>query len=208
MASDMLLVEVLLFLGNVGVVLNTVHLRVYRVRTDSASPWRCEGLWTCLQTEAETSSSGCFSLALLYGRSGRKASVLFFVNIFLFTVIFSLGGPVFFPSWKKKILHQLFILLFGHRYCPQIQLSKWLAAMWCWFPMTMVPCCQKGRQGTWAEFCHWMHVCAQWDTPHRLKFCKFPCFSLGSTLIFLKHKYDFSDGRDGTCWELTVLLKC
>lgn len=35
MASDMLLVELLFFLGNVGVVSTTVHLRVYRVGTDS-----------------------------------------------------------------------------------------------------------------------------------------------------------------------------
>lgn len=35
MASDVLLEELLFFLGAEGVVSPTVHLRVYRVRTDS-----------------------------------------------------------------------------------------------------------------------------------------------------------------------------
>lgn len=57
----------------------------------------------------------------LYRRSEKKASVFSFVSIsFLFNGIVSLGGPAFFFPSEKKILHQLFVLLFCHRYCPQI----------------------------------------------------------------------------------------
>lgn len=114
MASDMLLVEVLLVLRS------TRHLRALGQLMDS------ELLFGQRQPQAQDGVLWPW----LFRRSGRKASVLVFVSISFFLSVhwnIFLLKPAFFLL-KKKI-HQLFVFLFCHRYCPQIPFSKWLAAV-------------------------------------------------------------------------------
>lgn len=54
-------------------------------------------------------------------------------------LLFSFCSLEYFPSKAslfllRKKIHQLFVFLFCHRYCPQIPFSKWLDAVWCWPP--------------------------------------------------------------------------
>lgn len=101
MASDMLLVELLFFLGNVGVVSTTVHLRVYRVWTDSWSPWRRWGILNLSSARGWNLKLRMFCFGLGVPKVREEGLCPFLCQrLFVYCNIF-LGRSSLFPLLKK-----------------------------------------------------------------------------------------------------------